>query len=201
MSKVLIIGATGTIGRAVVGALAGRHDVVEVGATRGSHRVNFKDPSDVTRLFESIGRVGHVVTAAGNVHFGSLAETTVAQFWTGLTDKLMGQVNVVLIGQAWVNDGGSFTLTSGITADQPVRDGTNAATVNKALEGFALGASIDLKRGLRINVVSPTMLEESVPSFGPYFPGFDPVSSSRVGLAYVRSIEGGDTGQVYRVGY
>jgi NAD(P)-dependent dehydrogenase (short-subunit alcohol dehydrogenase family) len=201
MGKVVVIGATGTIGKAVVGALGARHDVIEVGATRGTHRVNFKDSADVKRLFESIGKVDHVVTAAGNVHFGSLAETTVEQFWIGLADKLMGQVNVVLIGQSWVTDGGSFTLTSGITADQPVRDGTNAATVNKALEGFVVGAAIDLKRGLRINVVSPTMLEESVPTFGPYFPGFYPVSSEKVGLAYVRSVEGGDTGRVYRVGY
>jgi NAD(P)-dependent dehydrogenase (short-subunit alcohol dehydrogenase family) len=201
MSKVVVIGATGTIGRAAVGALSARHEVIEVGATRGAHRVDFTDPSEVNRLFESIGNVDHIVTAAGAVHFGRLAETTVEQFWTGLRDKLMGQVNVVLLGQSWLNDGGSFTLTSGITADQPVRDGTNASTVNKALEGFALGAAIDLERGLRINVVSPTMLEESVPTFGPYFPGFDPVSSKRVGLAFVRSIEGGDTGRVYKVGY
>jgi NAD(P)-dependent dehydrogenase (short-subunit alcohol dehydrogenase family) len=201
MSKVVVIGATGTIGRAAVGALSARHEVIEVGATRGAHRVNFTDPSEIQRLFESIGKIDHIVTAAGAVHFGRLAETTVEQFWTGLRDKLMGQVNVVLIGQSWVNDGGSFTLTSGITADQPVRNGTNASTMNKALEGFALGAAVDLERGLRINVVSPTMLEESVPTFGPYFPGFDPVSSQRVGLAYVRSIEGGDTGRVYKVGY
>lgn len=201
MGKIVVIGATGTIGKAVVNALGERHDVIEVGATRGAHRVNFADAADVSRLFQSIGKVDHVVTAAGAVHFGRLAETTVDQFWIGLRDKLMGQINVVLIGQAWVNDAGSFTLTSGITADHPVRDGTNAATVNKALEGFALGAAIDLERGLRINVVSPTMLEESVPTFGPYFPGFDPVSSQKVGLAYVRSVEGGDSGKVYRVGY
>ncbi|HEY1217006.1 MAG TPA: short chain dehydrogenase [Bryobacteraceae bacterium] len=201
MSKVVVIGATGTIGKAAVGALSTRHEVIEVGASRGAHRVNFTDPSEVKRLFESIGKVDHIVTAAGAVHFGRLAETTIEQFWTGLRDKLMGQINVVLLGQSWLNDGGSFTLTSGITADQPVRDGTNASTVNKALEGFALGAAIDLERGLRINVVSPTMLEESVPTFGLYFPGFDPVSSRRVGLAFVRSIECGDTGRVYRVGY
>lgn len=201
MGKIIVIGAKGTIGKAAVSALGASHDIIEVGATRGAHHVNFKDPADVKRLFESVGKVDHVVTAAGNVHFGPLNETTVEQFWTGLNDKLMGQINVVLIGQSWVQDSGSFTLTSGITADHPVLDGTNAATVNKALEGFALGAAIDLKRGLRINVVSPTMLEESVPTFGPYFPGFYPVSSDRVGLAYVRSVEGGETGKVYRVGY
>jgi NAD(P)-dependent dehydrogenase (short-subunit alcohol dehydrogenase family) len=201
MSKILVIGATGTIGKAVVTALEARHEIVQVGSKSGTHRVNFTSPAEVSRLFESLGQVDHVITTAGGVHFGALDATSVEQFRTGLDDKLMGQINVVLIGQAWVKDGGSFTLTSGITADQPVRDGTNASTVNKALEGFVIGAAVDLKRGIRINVVSPTMLEESVPTFGPFFPGFDPVSSTKVGLAYTRSVEGGDTGCVYRVGY
>lgn len=201
MSKLVVIGATGTIGRAVVAALGSRHDVIQVGATRGEYRVDAADPASVRRLFESIGKIDGLVTVTGNVHFGPLEDMTPDQFQFGLRDKLMGQVNAVLTAQSWMNDGGSFTLTSGISAHEPIRHGTNASSVNMALEGFVRGAAVDLKRGMRINLVSPTVLEESVSTFGPYFPGFEPVSSARVGLAYVRSVEGAETGRVYRVGY
>jgi NAD(P)-dependent dehydrogenase (short-subunit alcohol dehydrogenase family) len=201
MSRIVVIGATGTIGRAVVGALGARHDVIEVGSSRGELRVDSTDIESVKSLFQKIGKVDGVVTTTGRVHFGPVAETTPAQFELGLRDKLMGQVNVVLAGQPWINDGGSFTLTSGISAHEPVRHGSNASCVNLALEGFAMGAATDLPRGIRINVVSPTILEESVPVFGEWFVGFEPVSAARTGLAYLRSVEGVETARVFRVGY
>ena len=197
----MVIGATGTIGKAVVAALGARHDVIQVGATRGEHRVDAPDPASVRRLLESVGKIDGLIIATGNVHFGPFEEMIPDQFQSGLRDKLMGQVNAVLLGQSWMNDGGSFTLTGGISAHEPIRHGTNASCVNMALEGFVRGAAVDLKRGMRINLVSPTVLEESVSTFGPYFPGFETVSSARVGLAYVRSVEGAETGRVYRVGY
>lgn len=201
MGKIVVVGATGTIGRAAVAALSRRHEVIEVGARRGTYQVDATDPQSVQKLFETVGKVDGVVVALGGVHFGPLDQTTHEQFMLGLRDKLMGQINLVLQGQAWMNDGGSFTLTGGITAHHPVLDGTNASTVNLALEGFVRGAAMDLRRGMRINLVSPTVLEESAEVYESYFPGFEPVSSRRVGLAYVRSVDGGDTGQVFRVGY
>jgi NAD(P)-dependent dehydrogenase (short-subunit alcohol dehydrogenase family) len=201
MSKIVVIGATGTIGRSVVAALGARHDVIEVGSSRGELRVDSTDIESVKALFQKIGKVDGVVTTTGRVHFGPVAETTPEQFELGLRDKLMGQVNVVLAGQSWLNDGGSFTLTSGISAHEPVRHGSNASCVNLALEGFVMGAATDLPRGIRINLVSPTILEESVPVFGEWFVGFEPVSAQRTGLAYLRSIEGVETARVFRVGY
>ncbi len=125
---------------------------------------------------------------------------TSEQFWVGLRGKLMGQINVVLAGQNYVNDGGSFTLTSGILADEPIREGANATTVNLALEGFVRGAAIELPRGIRINVVSPTVLSESMESYALYFRGFEPVIAQRAAQAYPRSVEGAQRGRVYRVG-
>jgi NAD(P)-dependent dehydrogenase (short-subunit alcohol dehydrogenase family) len=140
------------------------------------------------------------VTTTGKVHFGPLLEMTDEQFWVGLRDKLMGQINVVLIGQQYMNDGGSFTLTSGILTDEPIREGANATTVNLALDGFVRGAAIELPRGIRINAVSPTVLTESLEDYGPYFRGFEPVTAQRAAQAYLRSVEGAQTGRVYRVG-
>ncbi|CAG4922488.1 short chain dehydrogenase [Paraburkholderia gardini] len=201
MNKVVVIGATGTLGQAVASELKTRHEVIEVGATRGAYRVDSTDPASVEKLFREIGKVDAVVTTTGKVHFGPLTEMTVEQFWTGLRDKLMGQINVVLGAHQYINDGGSFTLTSGILADEPIRLGASATSVNLALEGFVRGAAIELPRGIRINVVSPTVLEESMEGYAPFFRGFEPVSAKRAAQAYLRSVEGAQTGQIYRVGY
>ena len=201
MKKIVVIGATGTLGQAVSAELKARHEVIEVGATRGQRQVDSTDPASVERLFRDLGKVDGVVTAIGKVHFGPLPQMSIEQFWVGLRDKLMGQINVVFAALPYVNDGGSFTLTSGTLADEPIAQGASATTVNLALEGFVRGAAIELPRGLRINVVSPTVLSESMEAYAPFFRGFEPVSAQRAALAYLRSVEGAQTGRVYRVGY
>ena len=138
------------------------------------------------------------MSAAGSLHFGPLADMTAEQFKIGLHDKLLGQVDLALIGQHYVNAGGSITLTSGILSDEPIRYGANAAAVNSAIDGFVRGAAVELQ-GIRINAVSPTVLQESLDSYGPYFQGFEAAPASRVALAFSRSVEGAQTGRVYRV--
>ncbi|MBE9607911.1 short chain dehydrogenase [Chitinilyticum piscinae] len=197
---ILLIGASGTIGKAVAHELGQRHRIISAGRSSGDEHVDLRDLASVTALFERVGPVDAVIATAGNVHFGALAEFTPEHYAIGLNDKLMGQVNLVLAGQKVVRDGGSFTLTSGILSDDPIRYGSSASMVNAALEGFARGAAIELARGLRINVVSPTVLSESLAGYGPYFRGFESVPAARVALAYSKSVEGLQTGQIYRVG-
>jgi NAD(P)-dependent dehydrogenase (short-subunit alcohol dehydrogenase family) len=197
--KIVVIGAPGTIGRAIVAELAAGHDIIEVGKSRGALQVDLLDTASVRDLFAKIGAFDAVVTAAGNAHFGPLTTMTPDQFRIGLNDKLMGQVNVVLAARDLISEGGSFTLTSGGLSDDPVRGGSNASTVNAAIDGFVRAAAIELPRSVRINSVSPTVLAESWSVYGPYFPGVEPVPAKRVALAYRRSVEGAGTGQVYRV--
>lgn len=199
MSKILLIGASGTIGQAVQANLGARHDVITVGRNSGTHRADFSQPGSVVKLFEAVGKVDAIVSTAGNLHFGPLAEMTAEQFNLGLQDKLLGQVQLALVGQKYLNDGGSITLTAGILSIEPIRNGANATAVNAAIEGFVAAAAIELPRGLRINAVSPTILTESVGVYGPFFPGFDTVSAERAARGYQRSVEGAQTGRVYRV--
>ncbi|CAN7148704.1 short chain dehydrogenase [Pseudoduganella sp. LjRoot289] len=197
--KVIVIGATGTVGKAVVEQLGLRHDIVAVGSSSGQYQADIGDIAQVRAVFEKIGKADAVVVAAGALAFAPLAEFTPEQFRVGLDSKLMGQVNVALVAQEFLNDGGSITLTSGIVADQPIRNGASATMVNSAVEGFARAAAIELQRGIRINVVSPSLLTESLETYGPFFRGFETVPGSRAALAYSRSVEGAQTGQVYKV--
>ncbi|MBD9376730.1 short chain dehydrogenase [Pseudoxanthomonas sp. PXM04] len=197
--KILVVGASGTLGRAVAQHLGERHQVITAGRNSGEHRVDLRDDASVGALFAATGRLDAIVSAAGSVHFGPLARMTAAQFDTGLQDKLLGQVRLALIGQHHLHDGGSITLTTGILAEQPIRQGANATAVNAAVEGFVRAAACELSRGLRINAVSPTVLSEAWDAYADFFPGFEPVSAARAALAFQRSIEGVQTGQVYKV--
>lgn len=197
--KIILVGASGTIGQAIDRELRERHDIVRVGRNSGELQVNIADPASIRRLFEQTGPFDALISAAGNAHFGALEELSAREFAVGLDDKLMGQVNLVLIGREFANDGASFTLTSGVLSEDPIRYGAAVSTVNAALDGFVRAAAIELPRGLRINGVSPTILEESLPAYGPYFRGFKAVPAATVALAYAKSAEGRQTGQVYRV--
>lgn len=198
--KIVLIGASGTIGQAVERELAERHEVIRVGRTSGDYQVDIRDAASIRQLFEKTGRFDALVSATGSVHFGALAEMQAEQFAVGLNDKLMGQVNLLLIGREFINDGGSFTLTSGILSDDPIVAGTSASMVNGALNSFVKAAAIELPRGLRVNIISPTVLVEAMDSYGPFFRGFRPVPAVDVALAYAKSVEGKQTGQVYTVG-
>lgn len=197
--KIILVGASGTIGQAIDRELRERHDIVRVGRHSGELQVNITDPASIRRLFEQTGPFDALISAAGNAHFGALEELTAKEFAVGLDDKLMGQINLVLIGREFANDGASFTLTSGVLSEDPIRYGAAVSTVNAALDGFVRAAAIELPRDLRINSVSPTILEESLPAYGPYFRGFKAVPAATVALAYAKSAEGRQTGQVYRV--
>ncbi|MEP5732169.1 MAG: short chain dehydrogenase [Sulfitobacter sp.] len=194
--RVVVVGASGDIGQAVCCALAGRHEVIRAGRRGADVKVDLSDTRSVQAMFEQIGAVDAVVSTAGEVHFAPLEEQTSETILHGLQHKVMGQVNLVLAGMHVIAQGGSFTLTSGVLDRDPIPMGTGAATANAALAGFVRGAAIELPRRLRVNLVSPGLLDVSVPRYGAWFAGHEPVAAARVGQAYVKSVEGGLTGQV-----
>ena len=198
--KILLIGANGTVGSAVDKELAQRHEVIRIGRSSGDFQVDISDSASIRALFEKTGKFDALVCAAGNVTFAPLAEMSSQSFALGLQDKLMGQVNLLLIGREFANDGASFTFTSGILNRDPIRTGASAALVNGAIDAFVKAAAIELPRGLRINSVSPNVLLEAMGSYAPYFRGFKPVPAADVALAYAKSVEGLQTGQTYIVG-
>lgn len=197
--KVIVVGATGTIGRAVVEALDPRHEIIQVAKHSGELHVDVRDIASIRALFKKLAPFDAIVSTTGNVHFGALEEMSPELYQVGLNDKLMGQVNLVLIGREYINDQGSFTLTSGILSADPIRYGSSASMVNGAIDSFVKAAAIELPRGLRINAVSPGIILESLPNYESFFRGYEPVPASRAAQAYSKSVEGRQTGQVYSV--
>lgn len=202
--RILVIGASGELGRAIVAELGPRHEIIAAGSKSGAVRIDIADPASIVAGLKAAGPLDAVVCAAGAVNFtplGAIAPATIAEssYGLGLANKLMGQVNLTLAARDVLRDGGSITLIAGVLADEPIVAGSSASMVNGALESFAIAAAVELPRGLRINVVSPTVFEESMEGYGPFFRGFDPVPVARAARAFSRSVEGRQTGQVYKV--
>lgn len=146
MKRVLLVGASGVLGRAIQAELDRDHHVITAGRSSGELRVDLTDEASVATMFDAAGPVEAIVSAAGKVHFGALSNMTAAQFDIGLQDKLLGQVRLALLGQHHLNDGGSITLTTGILAEEPIHQGANATAVNAAVEGFVRAAACELQR-------------------------------------------------------
>jgi NAD(P)-dependent dehydrogenase (short-subunit alcohol dehydrogenase family) len=194
--KIIIVGAAGAVGKTAVEALSGRHEIVGVGKNSGDVQMDIENIDSIRAMYEQVGRVDAVVSAVGHVFFGSVHEMSSDQFMEGILGKVLPQVNLVLEGFDYVNDGGSFTLTSGVTNRDPIRGGSCAAAANGALDGFVRGAAVDMPRGIRINAVSPEILEACRALYDGFFPGHVHVSNEAVGLAYGKAVEGCLSGQV-----
>ncbi|MBS1785605.1 MAG: short chain dehydrogenase [Acidobacteria bacterium] len=202
--RILLVGASGTLGRAIAAELGERHDLIRAGRSGTDVKLDLTDAPSLVEAFANIGPLDAVISAAGHVKFAPLEAFQAAPiadsgYGLGLRDKLMGQVNLALAARECLQDGGSITLTSGILAEQPIVAGSSASMVNGAIEAFVRAAAIELPRRLRINAVSPTVFQESMGDYGPFFRGFEAIPVARAALAFSRSVEGRQTGQIYRV--
>ena len=191
--RVIVVGGTGTIGSAVAAALLPRHEVVVAGRKSGAVTVDLAAPDSIRAMFQTVGKFDAVVSAAGQAKFGTLDDLTDADYVFSFSNKLMGQANLVRIGRQFIADGGSLTLTTGVLGQEPIKGSASISMVNAGLEGFVRAAALELPRGIRVNVVSPPWVTETLvarkmdPSPG--------MSAARVAQAYLASVEGTMTGQ------
>lgn len=191
--RILIIGSTGTIGSEVAKALQGPHEIVAANRHSGIE-VDIADPDAIRTMYARAGRLDAVIVAAGEAAFAPFDRLSDDDFQLSLRSKLMGQVNVVRFGADSLRDGGSFTLTSGVLAQQPMPGSAAISLVNAGLEGFVRAAALELPRGLRINVVSPGWVSETLsamkqdPSKG--------IPAADVAKSYVRAVNGNENGTV-----
>lgn len=197
--KILVVGANGTIGSGVINELADRHEMITAGRTSGDVTVDLTDVDSIRAMYQKVGNVDAVIACSGHTKWASVLEMTAQDYQFGLDDKLMGQVNLVLEGIDYLNDGGSFTLTSGVTDHVPVPMGSSASMVACALSGFVMSAATELPRGIRLNLVSPGVIEEAMDKYGAFFRGHQPVPASRAALGYAMSVESKQTGQTFRI--
>jgi len=195
--KIIVVGATGLIGREIVNALGSKHDIVKVGHKSGEQTVDITSKSSIENLFKKVGHFDALISAAGAAVFNSLDKLTDEDYMLGLKDKLMGQVNLVRMGINYVNDNGSFTLTSGTLAHDPMPGSSAISIVNAGLEGFVGAAALEMKRGIRVNVVSPPFATETLKALG--MDESIGIPAAKFVRAYRESVDGKNNGHVLEV--
>lgn len=197
--RILVVGGTGTIGQAVVSKLSKEHEVITAGRTSGDVQVDLTSTESIESLFKKVGHVDAIVNASGAATFKLVEDMTPEDNLVAVQSKLLGQINLALIGQKYLHNYGSITLTTGVMKDDPIPGGASAALANGGVAAFVKSAAIDFTHGIRINCVSPNVLVESFEKYKESFRGFTPVPVERVATAYVKSVEGKQTGQEYQI--
>jgi NAD(P)-dependent dehydrogenase (short-subunit alcohol dehydrogenase family) len=195
--KIIVVGATGTIGKEVVKVLENDHEIVKVAHRGGDFKVDIASTESIEKLFNNIGPFDAVISTAGLAKFGGLDELTKDDYLLGLTNKLMGQVNLFLIGRRYINKNGSFTLTSGVLSQEPMKGSASISMVNAGLEGFVRAAVLEIGDGIRLNVVSPVFVKETMEAMG--MDSTHGMPAAKVALAYKESVESLRNGEILDV--
>ena len=197
--RILVVGGNGTIGQQVCRHLILKHELMVAGRSGGDVNVDITDSSSIRAMFEKVGMLDAIVCIAGEAKWADFQELSEEDYYIGIKSKLMGQVNLVRIGRHYLNPGGSITLSTGILADDPVVKTASAAMVNGAINSFVKAVDLELEKGIRINVVSLGVVQDSYEKYRDFFPGHNPVPMGKAVNAYLRSIEGKVRGEVIRV--
>jgi NAD(P)-dependent dehydrogenase (short-subunit alcohol dehydrogenase family) len=196
MKKVLVVGASGLLGRSIVDELGDSAEVVTASRSSCAETVDISSRESIERLFARVGQVDGLVCVAGTAPFLPWADATDDHWAHGLANKLMGQVNLARIGSGFVRDGGAIVLTTGVLSDYPIPGSAIVTTVNAAIDGFVRSAAIEIGRGVRVNAVSPGWVTETMEAMGmDSSPGMPAAEVARI---FIDLLEGDVTGQTVR---
>lgn len=195
--KIIIVGASGTMGTYLSNVFEKEHEVIRADRNSSDVKVDITSTEAIEKMFQSVGAFDALICTAGPTYVGPWINLTDKTFRQGVEGKMMGQINLVLIGQHYINPKGSFTLITGALTHDPQKNFANASAANAAVEGFVRAAAIELEKGIRINAVSPTVIENS-PQYFPFFPGEMPVTMKQLEFGFRRSVFGANTGQIIK---
>lgn len=195
--KIIIVGASGTMGSFLSAQFEKEHEIIRADRNSKDIRVDITSVESIEDMYKKAGPFDALICTAGPTYVGPWKNLTDKEFRKGVEGKMMGQINLVLMGQHYINQKGSFTLITGALTHDPQRNFANASAANAAVEGFVRAASIELEKGIRINAVSPTVIENS-PQYFPFFPGEMPVTMKQLEYGFRKSVFGADTGQIIK---
>jgi NAD(P)-dependent dehydrogenase (short-subunit alcohol dehydrogenase family) len=195
--KIIIVGASGTMGKHLTSAFEKENEVVTAASEGCDLQVDITSTESIENMFKKVGPFDALISTAGPTFVGPWKKLNYVTFRQGVEGKMMGQINLVLIGQNYINPKGSFTLITGALSHDPQKNFANASAANCAVEGFVRAAAIELENGIRINAVSPTVIENS-PHYFPFFPGDIPVTMQQLEFGFRKSVFGANTGQVIK---
>ena len=191
--KIIIVGASGRIGKELDKALSVNHDIVRVGSRSGDVQCDYTIPESVRDMFEKIGEFDALISViGGDSIFKPFADLDDDDYRYGFERKFLGQIRLLKLGESFVRDNGSFVFTSGFLSQYPNPASIATGPLNAAVNTFVKNTASLLTRGIRINVVSPAPIVE------PGQEGKGLVTAAETAKLYVETVEGDFTGRVLR---
>ncbi len=197
--KIFIIGGNGTIGKKVTEYFGEKHELIIGGRSNGDVRIDISDADSIESTLSKLGQLDAIVCIAGEAKWDDFNNLSEEDYYIGLRSKLMGQVNLVRIGQKYLNNKGSITLSTGILADDPVVKTTSAAMVNGAIHSFVKAVDLEIENEIRVNAVCLGLVEDAYEKYKDYFPGHNPISMKKAVSAYAKSVEGKGRGEIIKI--
>lgn len=195
--RILVVGGTGIIGKELIALLREEHEVIAIGKNSGDYRLNIEDKAAITKMFEDFADIDGVISTTGAAGFGPLNKLTDADFQLAVNNKLMGQVNLIREGLKYVKENGFIILTTGVASHTPFPGGAAITMASAGLEGFVKAVEVEKEKDIRINVVRPAMVTESMKLYNLKVP-FS-VSAADTARVYKSITEIDETGKMYDV--
>ncbi|MBL4740954.1 MAG: short chain dehydrogenase [Sneathiella sp.] len=199
MKKVIVVGASGVLGGAVAAGLDKDHDVIRASRNGADLAVDASNVEQLDAAFKKVGPIDGLVVCIGHVPFEPFESVNLDAFAAGIMNKFMHQANLVRAALPYLNNNAAVVLTSGILADEPLIGSSCAAAANGALHSFVMALSGELAGRVRVNVVSPSVVEASVEGYGNFFDGFEATSMDSLVKGYRRCLAGPFTGRVLKI--
>ena len=197
--KVLVVGATGTIGGAVAAELARDYTVIAASRT-GDEQIDLSDLSSVEtgidRIGSAAGPLAGIIVCAGGGIVGAIEDLDLEAILPRLDTKLLGQVAVVRHGCRYVRPGGAIVLTSGMLEKHPLPGTSHLAIINSAIGGFVRASATELD-SVRVCAVSPGLVIESPQKVLDLFEGMSRIPAAELAQVYRRALEEGKSGMTY----
>jgi len=160
--KILVVGGTGTIGQAVVDLLRKEHEVIAVGKNRGDYQIDIEDKTSIEKMFQDYKDVDGVIAITGMANVAPLNKLSDTDFDLAINNKLKGQINLIRLAMNQINTNGFMIITTGIAAVKPFLGGSSISMACAGLEGFVKAVDFESERNIRINVIRPAMVTESM---------------------------------------
>jgi NAD(P)-dependent dehydrogenase (short-subunit alcohol dehydrogenase family) len=191
--KIIIVGASGRIGKEVDKALTDMHEIIRVGVRSGDVQCDYTNTKSVRSMFEKIGEFDSLISVVGgDSTFKPFQDLNDEDYRYGFERKFLGQIRFLKFGESFVRNNGSFVFTSGFLSHYPNPASIATGPLNATVDTFVRNTAPLLSRGIRLNVVSPA------PIVDPGQEGRGLVTAAETATFYVKAVEENITGQVLR---
>jgi NAD(P)-dependent dehydrogenase (short-subunit alcohol dehydrogenase family) len=143
---------------------AARAELARTGPAAGrlvTFPADIGDLAQVTRLFDRVGALSHLVVTAADLPYGPAVSLPEESILRAVRSKILGPLFAAQQAAPRITAPGSITFTSGVAAHRPAPGGALAATVNGALESMVRALALELAP-IRVNAVSPGWVDTPV---------------------------------------